>query len=135
MKLVSFSADLNNINIAIESDRLKTTTSTIDALSHLFDDMNETGFYDLYDCLSSINEVTSDKIISGTIYHAKDGTKYFISMEAISELIDEQSNQFVTSFGSFSSLIESFIAEEFGSLTREVMGDRLEHNFTEIKPS
>ncbi|ELP5898691.1 hypothetical protein QTV49_000565 [Vibrio vulnificus] len=135
MKLVSFSAELNNINTAIELDRQTTTPSSIDALSHLFDDMSDTGFYDLCECLSCINEMNTDKIISGTIYYAKDGKKYFISMELISDLLTEQSYQFVASFSSFSRLMESFITGEFGSQTREEMGDRLEQNFTEIKPS
>ncbi|MCY9866471.1 hypothetical protein OTK49_28430 [Vibrio coralliirubri] len=129
MKFVAFPSSFTTAAQAIEANSLKITESNIDAISNLFEDMYSNAYFDLIEIMGVL--MPNKDMIAGTIFRHED-KDYFVSLNLIHLLNDEQIEDFVDTYFSFTDVMGDFIRGEFGDEVREQLGDSLTQNFCEV---
>lgn len=129
MKFVAFPSSFATAAQAIEANSLKSTESDIDAISNLFEDMYSSAYFDLIEIIRVL--MPSNDMIGGTIYHFENKT-YFVSLNLIHLLNDEQVEDFVDTYFNFKEVMADFIRGEFGNEVRAELGNSLTQNFCEV---
>ncbi|MBD0788178.1 hypothetical protein HUO09_17625 [Vibrio sp. Y2-5] len=131
MSLYGFPTRFKNFNEAKLAGATLNTNGSIDAVDSLLSDLSLTGYYDIEDICDMFLKVLPEPYLFGAMHYSENGIQYFISNTLICSLISLVEDD-RTTFGSFSQVIDAFIAHKFGQRVRTELVDTLSQHFHEV---